>query len=78
MKEASELYPDSVVRVHYNNSIRAGLRCEIECLRDASGNLYDNVDFCNIESVYGNRNSHSINPDWNGNYMTGTVCLKIL
>lgn len=77
MKQGHELYPGWFIRVHSNNSIRADLKCEIECLTDDSGNLYDSADFCNIESVHGNRNIDSIKVDWNGNYMTGTVCIPI-
>ena len=76
MKQGHKLYPDWVIRVHYNDSIRADLKCEIECLTDDSGNLYDNADFCNIEFVHGNRNVDSIKADWDGNYMTGTVCIR--
>jgi hypothetical protein len=26
-------------------------KCELECLRDSEGNLYDNVDFCDVEQI---------------------------
>ena len=26
-------------------------KCELECLKDSGGNLYDNVDFCDVEQI---------------------------
>lgn len=53
---SKKMYPDWIVRVYHDNSIAAETKCEIECLRDDSGDLIDNVDFCNVEYMPPNKN----------------------
>ncbi len=79
-----ELYPGWVMRIHHDSSIDQGLKCRLECLNDTSGNLLDNVDFCDIEHVPGHQNalfkyskwteivkgnSSELETSWNATYM---------
>ena len=52
-----KLYPGWTMRIHHDNSIDQGLKCELECLKDENGNLLNNVDFCDIEKVSSHQNS---------------------
>lgn len=57
------MYPGWVIRVYHDSSIKEETKCELECLTNDSGDLIDNVDFCNIESIHGEQN-----PDFVLNY----------
>ncbi len=47
-----KVYPGWVLRIYHDRSIRLEKKCELECLKDPeSGQLYDNVDFCDVESI---------------------------
>jgi hypothetical protein len=51
VKRIKEVYPGWVLRVYHDTTIRLEKKCEIECLKDSSGNYYDNADFCDIENL---------------------------
>ena len=50
--QLKKLYPEWIMRVHYDQSINKSIICEIECQRDStSGALLDNADFCDINNI---------------------------
>ncbi len=51
VKRIKEVYPGWVLRVYHDSTIILEKKCEIECLKDSSGNFYDNADFCNVEDI---------------------------
>lgn len=64
VKRAKEVYPDWVVRVHYDQSINSSFICELECLKNVNDSYYDHVDFCNIEKL-----PFDLLKKWNSSYM---------
>lgn len=56
-KKIQKLYPGWVLRIYHDSSIQKEMKCEVVCLTNDSGDLIDNVDFCNIESIHGQPNS---------------------
>ena len=67
IKRISEYYPDWIVRIHHDSSIRSSFKCEIECLQKEDGKYYDLVDFCNIEQLPVSIGEQT----WNASYMHG-------
>ena len=59
-----KLYPGWTMRIHHDSSIDQSLKCELECLNDANGNLLDNVDFCDVEKVPGHQNTRFAHYKW--------------
>ena len=51
MRAAKLFYPDWVIRVHHNGCLDQRLVCEVECLVDGHGNLYDNLQFCDVRAL---------------------------
>lgn len=49
--QIKKLYPDWIVRIYHDNTINKLVVCKIECLKDESGILVDNTDFCQIEQL---------------------------
>ncbi len=52
------------MRIHHDNSIDPDIQCKLECLKDETGVLTDNVDFCNIEKVPGRQNKAFPSKRW--------------
>jgi hypothetical protein len=47
------MYPEWIMRVHYDSSIDKSIICEIECQKDPkTGQLLDNADFCDINNLH--------------------------
>ena len=51
IKHVKQYYPDWTIRVYHDNETENSLICELECLKDNDNQLYDNIDFCNIEEL---------------------------
>ena len=51
VRQADALYPEWLIRVYHDRSIRGYTRCQIECLKRRNGAYYNNVDFCDIEEL---------------------------
>lgn len=45
------------MRVYHDNSIEKETKCELECIKNDSGEFIDNVDFCNVENMPPNDNA---------------------
>jgi hypothetical protein len=51
--QIKKLFPDWLIRIHYDRSINKSIICEIECQKDDEQlSLLDNTDFCNINEMY--------------------------
>ena len=57
VRQVKESYPEWVIRIYHDASIKQELICEMECFKDESGLLMNTVNFCDIETLH-----HS----WNG------------
>ena len=45
------MYPQWIIRIHYDDSIDQNVICDIECQLDENNKLYDNVVFCNTNKM---------------------------
>lgn len=76
-KKAKDLYPGWMLRIYYDRSVGKEVKCDIECLKnEKSGDLIDNVDFCDIESIHRDSNTQIPNPiasTWNASYLHAMV-----
>jgi hypothetical protein len=50
-KQAAQHYPEWVMRIYYDNTIKKSVICEIECLKGDDGKPLDNIDFCYINNI---------------------------
>lgn len=70
IKQAKELYPEWIIRIHYDNSINLNVICELECFKNNETNEYfNNVDFCDMNRLpYGSQIG-----TWNANYINKMI-----
>ncbi len=52
------------MRVYHDSSIKSTIKCDLECLKDETGNLINNVDFCNVENMFGHQNPQFNHGKW--------------
>lgn len=64
--EIKAKYKDWIMRVYYDSTVNKSVICELDCLKDEQGNLLDNVDFCNVESL---PIKNSYRQDWSLAYL---------
>lgn len=64
IKIAKKLYPDWTMRVYHDDTIDKDIICEKQCLSDEKNNVYDNIDFCNINQI-----PHDLVNIWSADYM---------
>ena len=70
IKQVHALYPGWLMRINHDSSIDDSTRCELECLADENGMLYDIVDFCDVEHLpLAWQQDNSKSRDWNATYM---------
>jgi hypothetical protein len=50
-KQAAQHYPEWVMRIYYDNTIKKSVICEIECLTGDDGKPLDNIDFCYVNNI---------------------------
>jgi hypothetical protein len=51
IKKVKQDFSDWIIRIYHDNSIDPSTKCKYECLVNENGDVYDNIDFCNIESI---------------------------
>ena len=66
VKTASRLHPGWILRIYYDKSIDLSIKCKIECLKDDTDNLIDNVDFCSTKII---PVKNSFTETWDASFM---------
>ena len=59
IKQMAKYYPEWVARIYHDEAIDNKIICELECLKE-SGQILNNVDFCNISEIPNKLNGHTI------------------
>ena len=64
----SEIYPDWIMRIYYDNSIDKSIICQLECMKNDKDEYFNNIDFCYLNSIpYGLPDL--VKTKWNASYM---------
>lgn len=79
IKLVRKYYSGWIIRIYHDSSILNDIKCELECLKDDEQNIFDNIDFCDVEKlpIVNSKNnisnnlwndSNIKNNSWNANY----------
>lgn len=60
-KQIHRFYPDWFIRVYYDDTIDKSIICEHECLSVNDGQIIDNLDFCDANSIETNFEGNRMN-----------------